>query len=275
MAPKTDAPADGVPPAVSGPLGILTAREQTIMLQSLLTIKGFPTVSCPFRTGHVRLERTYLCHSVMPDTSLLTPKQMNRLPSRISHATSPHPHIRPPTRLTRSPNAALTAEQGVQIDYQKVADRMGLSNPRSVSNAWTLIKKKIAEFDKNDRKQRGLPSEDEAETEDAEAGGDGNPTPKKRARTKAAASATTPRRGKAAAAGGSAKKPRGKKATGGMLADLGVPAGVDVTAALAGDEEDDDEMLKKEEALKLEAGMIKLEREIDENGVESYISGEI
>ena len=145
---------------------------------------------------------------------------------------------------------------------------MGLTNPRSVSNAWTAIKKKIAEFDKKDRKERGLPSEDEAEHDNGD-GEDANPTPKKRARTAktAAAGGTTPRsRGKAAAAGGSAKKAGrgGKKAAGGLLTDANDAA----AAAEAGEEQDD-------EALKEEAGMIKLEREVDEDGVESYVSGEI
>ena len=183
--------------------------------------------------------------------------------------TSPPSH-RPTTPHTNHPPGLTTSHcsQGIQIDYQKVADRMGLTNPRSVSNAWTAIKKKIAEFDKNDRKSRGLPSEDEPEPDNGD-DDDTNPTPKKRARTaKAAAGGTTPRpRGKTATAGGSAKKAGrgGKKAAGGVPADA-----TDAAAAA----EDGGE--QEEDAVKEEAGMIKLEREVvDEDGVESYVSGEI
>ncbi len=45
MPPKVDT--SEAAPAVSGPLSILTTREQSIMLQSLLTVKGFPSVRLP------------------------------------------------------------------------------------------------------------------------------------------------------------------------------------------------------------------------------------
>ncbi|EAQ91793.1 predicted protein [Chaetomium globosum CBS 148.51] len=99
-----------------GPLSVLTAREQTMLLQGLLTVPGFPG--------------------------------------------------------------------GIQIDYPKVAERMGLKNPRSVANAWSLIKGKINAYDKKYREDNNLPSAAEeaaavAQADDAE---DENPAPKKRAR---------------------------------------------------------------------------------------------
>ncbi|KXX75073.1 hypothetical protein MMYC01_203196 [Madurella mycetomatis] len=68
---------------------------------------------------------------------------------------------------------------GVPIDYQKVATRVGLTNPRSVMNAWTGIKKKMAEAGKKYREAEGLPSEDEVSAQSVESPG---PAPKKRAR---------------------------------------------------------------------------------------------
>ncbi|KAK4164692.1 hypothetical protein QBC43DRAFT_334235 [Cladorrhinum sp. PSN259] len=41
----------------------------------------------------------------------------------------------------------LTLEDLPVINYPVVAQRMGMSNPRSVSNAWAIIKKKIRDFD--------------------------------------------------------------------------------------------------------------------------------
>ncbi|KAH6844514.1 hypothetical protein B0I37DRAFT_406204 [Chaetomium sp. MPI-CAGE-AT-0009] len=116
-----------------GPFSVLTAREQTMLLQGLLTVPGFPG--------------------------------------------------------------------GIQIDYAKVADRMGLKNPRSVANAWSLIKSKINAYDAKYREDNNLPTaaEEAAAQVDEE---DENPSPKKRARTSkktmAAASKTTTARGKTA-----------------------------------------------------------------------------
>ncbi|KAL2161088.1 hypothetical protein VTH06DRAFT_8801 [Thermothelomyces fergusii] len=118
MAPKSDAGNQEEPNAVtgSGPLSALSSREQTILLQALLSDPNFP--GC------------------------------------------------------------------IQVDYAKVANRMNLKNPRSVSNAWTIIKNKIAAYDKKFREEHNLPSEGETATAAAEnAGGDDNPSPKKRART--------------------------------------------------------------------------------------------
>ncbi|KAG7284571.1 hypothetical protein NEMBOFW57_010949 [Staphylotrichum longicolle] len=195
---------------VTGPMSVLTPREQAIMLQSILTIKGFPS--------------------------------------------------------------------GIQIDYPKVAERLGMANHRSVTNAWGVIKKKLIEYEKKDRKDRGLPSEDEAEP--AVEGGRTKPSPKKRARTTKAPAhpglpglpglpalpnrlrTKTGGRGRATSA-----KKNGVTKKGGMLANDARRRGQDEIA-------DPDETEDDEEA-KLKAGMIKLEREVDENGVESFVSGEI
>ena len=172
-----------------------------------------------------------------------------------------------------------------------------------MTNAWGLIKKKLIEWEKKDRKDRGLPSEDEAEataataaTSAEQADGDTNPSPKKRARTTKAAgtpktpkAAATPKAASATKAGRPrstpVKKSGARKGKGGGILAGAVPAvgnredddedialleaGVIKTEIADGDEtEDDDEA-------KIKAGMIKLEREVDENGVESFVSGEI
>lgn len=182
--------------------------------------------------------------------------------------------------------------QGIQIDYPKVAERLGMANHRSVTNAWGVIKKKLIEYEKKDRKERGLPSEDEAEPA-AEGEGDENPSPKKRARTtkapgtpktaRAPRAAGTPKTTSATKTAGRGRATPGKKngvtKKGGMLANDAredddeevamLEAGVVKTEIADPDETEDDEEAK------LKAGMIKLEREVDENGVESFVSGEI
>jgi hypothetical protein len=45
--------------AVSGPLSVLTPREQMIMLQSVLTIKGFPAVSLILPNHRVKQWRSF------------------------------------------------------------------------------------------------------------------------------------------------------------------------------------------------------------------------
>ncbi|SPQ25583.1 3bd20e1d-3414-41f9-9b1f-50b2ba38617d [Thermothielavioides terrestris] len=74
---------------------------------------------------------------------------------------------------------------GTEIDYAKVARRLGLQNPRSVSNAWSEIKKKVAQLEKDEREELGLSTDDEADTNAAKGGA--AKRPRKRARTSAAA----------------------------------------------------------------------------------------
>lgn len=67
---------------------------------------------------------------------------------------------------------------------------MNLKNPRSVSNAWSTIKSKIAAYDKKFREDNYLPSTEEGASTPAENyNDDDNPSPKKRARTRASRSA--------------------------------------------------------------------------------------
>jgi hypothetical protein len=80
----------------------------------------------------------------------------------------------------------------MKFDVEKVAQRMKLQNPRSVNNAWSVIKKKLIDFAEKDEKASG------ADTQAEEAGaqqdaGDDNPAPKKRARTGKAAAASIPK----------------------------------------------------------------------------------
>jgi hypothetical protein len=134
---------------------------------------------------------------------------------------------------------------------------MGLKNPRSVSNAWSLIKKKIQTFDKEERKRKGLPSEDEAE-DDAETV---KKTPKRARATKAAG---TPKSAKVAKTGKAStpRTPRAKKS------DLFVAA-----EDLAGDDDEDElkmevkaeTMIKAKAMMKAEA-MVKAEPEADDSG---------
>ena len=130
----------------------------------------------------------------------------------------------------------------IQVDYVKVAERMGLKNPRSVSNAWSLIKKKIQTFDKEERKRKGLPSEDEAE-DDAETV---KKSPKRARATKAAG---TPKSAKVAKTGKAStpRTPRAKKS------DLFVAA-----EDLAGDDEEDELKMEVKTEVKAEA-MVKAE----------------
>lgn len=135
---------------------------------------------------------------------------------------------------------------------------MGLQNPRSVGNAWSLIKKKIQTYDKDYRKRKGLPSEDEADDEDSEF------TPKKtpkRARVTKSASGTPTKSGNKSDKAGTPKTPRGKKA--GLLAGA-------LANAVGGDNDEavkkEDSEIKKEdpEVKKEESSKIKPEPVADE-----------
>ena len=101
---------------------------------------------------------------------------------------------------------------------------MGMKNPRSVANAWGALKKKIMTFDKEERKRKGLPSEDEDEEADGGEGKSGSKTPKRRA-PKAGG---TPGSGKRARTA-TPKSARGKKG-----------------AAVAPARDDEDEVIKAE-----------------------------
>jgi hypothetical protein len=80
----------------------------------------------------------------------------------------------------------------MKFDVEKVAQRMNLQNPRSVNNAWSVIKKKLIDFAEKDEKANGADAKAEpaAVQQDAE---DDNPGPKKRARTSKAAAADIPK----------------------------------------------------------------------------------
>ncbi|KAK3290830.1 uncharacterized protein B0H64DRAFT_478697 [Chaetomium fimeti] len=159
-----------------GPLSVLTAREQTMMLQGLLTVPGFPG--------------------------------------------------------------------GFQIDYAKVADRMGLKNPRSVANAWSLIKNKINAYDAKYREDNNLPTAAEEAAAQAD-DGDDNPSPKKRAR---GSKATTTAASNKPAARGKAAKPTvwPKHSIMGPLSDPLATAG-DSDEAGSGAQEEEEEMGSSEE----------------------------
>ncbi|KAK3899163.1 hypothetical protein C8A05DRAFT_37237 [Staphylotrichum tortipilum] len=159
---KPGSPRKDDAPEVKGPLSVLTDREKDIVLQCILTIKGFPG-----------------------------------------------------------------AQMG--IDTQTVADRLGFTNTRSLTNTWANIKKKLAEWEKKDRRDRGLPSE--AETAVAEAdnsaddlgdGGAAKPTPKKRARTTKSAT-NTPRSGPRGGGGRASANSTPRKKMGGGSANKGTP----------------------------------------------------
>lgn len=112
---------------------------------------------------------------------------------------------------------------------------MGLKNPRSVANAWGLIRKKVQTFDKEDRKRKGLPSEDEAEPADGADGESGKPTPKRARATNLKTATGTPKtaRAKKVAKTPTPKTPRSTKKKTGLL-------------VAAEDLEDDDENVKLE-----------------------------
>ncbi|KAK4032894.1 hypothetical protein C8A01DRAFT_40653 [Parachaetomium inaequale] len=161
----------------------------------------------------------------------------------------------------------------LEYDNAKVAERMGLQNPRSVTNAWCLIKTKIHEYDVKYREEHKLPTiEDEAKAA-AEAadktpaeGDDENPTPKKRARTrKAAAPQSTMPRGKATAAAKTGRARACKKQN--MMAPSVTPA---LPVGFFGEEDEADEGNSGEEQNE-EAGNMKLEPVEDE----SVMSGEV
>ncbi|AEO60459.1 hypothetical protein MYCTH_2120489 [Thermothelomyces thermophilus ATCC 42464] len=171
MAPKADAGNQEESNATSGsgPLSVLSPREQTIMLQALLSDSNFPA--------------------------------------------------------------------GIQVDYVKVANRMNLKNPRSVSNAWSIIKNKIAAYDKKFREDHNLPSaEQEAAATAAEnPEDDDNPSPKKRARTNKSSKS---------AAGGSKRGARAKKDAASAMPDnsgLGAAAGSSEATGRADETEEDEE----------------------------------
>lgn len=105
---------------------------------------------------------------------------------------------------------------------------MGLTNPRSVMNAWTGIKKKMAESSKKYREAEGPPSDEDDEASargaqgaespgpaapkkraraGAQEAGDGGPAVKKRARV-----AKTAGRGKAAPNAKTRKKTKSERA---------------------------------------------------------------
>ena len=80
----------------------------------------------------------------------------------------------------------------MKFDVEKVAQRMKLQNPRSVNNAWSIIKKKLIDFAEKDEKAHGAEAkaEEAVAQQDAE---DDNPGPKKRARTSKAAATDIPK----------------------------------------------------------------------------------
>ncbi|KAK4113263.1 hypothetical protein N656DRAFT_768191 [Canariomyces notabilis] len=129
----------------------------------------------------------------------------------------------------------LTMQDSVpKIDYAKVAERMGL-NPRTIGNAWGAIKKKISAFDKEDRKRKGLPEQDDDDKSDEDTPkAKSKPTPK-RARTTKAVPGTpgtpTPKPKKTPGPG------RGRKSAKTLL-----------SAARAVTDDEEEEIIKKEEA---------------------------
>lgn len=88
----------------------------------------------------------------------------------------------------------------LQINNEKFAQLAGFSNPRSATNAWANIKKKLGFSVNTPKKETGTTAvksgdDDDDDNED----GSTTPTPKKR-------------KAPAKAGAGSAKKPRGRKA---------------------------------------------------------------
>ncbi|KAL2263959.1 hypothetical protein VTK26DRAFT_3953 [Humicola hyalothermophila] len=131
------------------------------------------------------------------------------------------------------------------INYEKIADRMGLKNPRSVANAWGALKKKILTFDKEERKRKGLPSDDE--DDEAAACSDGKATPKTPKRRAPRAASGTPGSGKRARTT-TPKTARGKK--GSLLA-----------AADAGPQDEEQEEAAKNDGVKMEGAQDRIKPE--------------
>ncbi|KAK4153788.1 hypothetical protein C8A00DRAFT_33473 [Chaetomidium leptoderma] len=197
-----------------------------------------------------------------------------KAPKSKSAESSPSDGDAPTTVLTPRENTILLqsllasgifAAGNFQVDKDKVAKRMSI-NPRSVGNAWAIMRKKIVEFDKSVREAKGLPTAEEeaaAEAAKADPAEDGNPSPKKRARTSKTAAAGTAKSagpGKATAAAPT-KTRRGR---GSPLADV---SGGDGNAAGEKNAESTEE--EADEEAKSMAGMAKPEPVVDENGVES------
>lgn len=135
-----------------GAAEIFTPREQKIIVAAMIHSEGMANVSFSFQPHQTQ------------SSSLLSPS-----PAFTQ-------------RNKQGDKQNLTREK--QLDFTAMADRLGLTNPRSVSNAWAVIKKKVV----NHRGEDGA----------APANGSGGSTPSKATSAKAT---TTPSKRGAGAAG--------------------------------------------------------------------------
>ncbi|KAK4160317.1 hypothetical protein QBC43DRAFT_293045 [Cladorrhinum sp. PSN259] len=100
----------------------LTPREQKLILYGLLTLEDLPAVS--HSSSIIDIANPQSLYSYETYSNL----GCNAIDT-ILHSTSQY---------------ILTP---ISDQLPDVAQRMGMSNPRSVSNAWAIIKKKIRDFD--------------------------------------------------------------------------------------------------------------------------------
>lgn len=104
-------------------------------------------------------------------------------PHIIHHHQGPPPRLNHPTDQTSQ--IIYTDTNPAQIDFDKLAAELGLTNPRSASNAWSRIKAKLWGDAPNTPltaakpKKRAAGGDDDAAAADA-AAADGNDTPAKK-----------------------------------------------------------------------------------------------